>query len=49
MPVPNELQSILTKNGGMVITAQANEAGVSNERLRLLAKAGELERVMPSA
>ena len=45
MPVPNELQAILSKNGGTVTTAQANEVGVSNERLRLLVKAGELERV----
>jgi len=29
----------------MLTTAQANEAGVSNERLRLLTKAGELERL----
>ena len=45
MPIPNELQLILSKNGGTVTTAQANEVGVSNERLRLLAKAGALERV----
>ena len=45
MPTPNELQLILSKNGGTVTTGQANEVGVSNERLRLLAKAGELERV----
>ena len=45
MALPVELQSILTKNGGTVTTAQANTIGVSNERLRLLVKAGELERV----
>ena len=44
MALPDKLQSILTQNGGIVNTAQANEAGVSNERLRLLVKAGELER-----
>jgi predicted transcriptional regulator of viral defense system len=42
--VPLELQSILKKNGGTVTTAQANETGVSNERLRLLVKSGDLER-----
>jgi len=42
--IPEKLQSILTKNGGTVTTAQANEAGISNERLRLLLKSGDLER-----
>jgi predicted transcriptional regulator of viral defense system len=42
--VPDKLQSLLTKAGGTVTTAQANEAGVSNERLRLLVKSGDLER-----
>lgn len=45
MPVPNALQHILSENGGIVTTAQANNAGVSNERLRLLVKAGELDHV----
>ena len=45
MPLPNELQSILAQNSGMVTTTQAKVAGVSNERLRLLVKEGELERV----
>ena len=45
MAVPNELQSVLKQNGGIVTTAQANEAGVSNERLRLLVQSGDLERV----
>jgi predicted transcriptional regulator of viral defense system len=44
--MPKELQSILTKNGGTVTTAQANSAGISNERLRLLVKSGNLERVI---
>lgn len=45
MAMPNELQSVLKQNGGIVTTAGANEVGVSNERLRLLVKSGELERV----
>ena len=45
MAVPNELQTILLQNGGTITTAQANAVGISNERLRLLVKAGELERV----
>jgi hypothetical protein len=45
MLVPNELQEFLNKNGGTITTAQANVIGVSNERLRLLVQAGELERV----
>lgn len=45
MAVPNELQSVLKQNGGIVTTAQANEVGVSNERLRLLVHSGDLERV----
>lgn len=44
MPLPGELQQILSQNGGTVTTAQANIIGISNERLRLLVKAGELER-----
>lgn len=43
--MPNELQSVLNQNGGILTTAQANEVGVSNERLRLLVHSGELERV----
>lgn len=43
--MPNELQSVLKQNGGIVTTAQANEVGVSNERLRLLVYSGDLERV----
>ena len=45
MALPENLQSILSQNGGTITTAQANEVGISNERLRLLLKAGELERV----
>lgn len=45
MSVPNELQIVLEENGGIVTTAQANEVGVSNERLRLLVNTGDLERV----
>jgi len=44
LPLPNKLQTILQKNGGIVTTAQANAAGISNERLRLLVGSGELER-----
>lgn len=46
MAVPNELQSVLKQNGGIVTTAEANEVGISNERLRLLVKSGDLERVI---
>jgi predicted transcriptional regulator of viral defense system len=42
--MPDGLRSILARGGGTITAAQANGAGVSNERLRLLAKAGELER-----
>lgn len=45
MAIPNALQSIMTQNGGVITTAQANEAGISNERMRLFVKSGELERV----
>lgn len=45
MALPNELQSVLKQNGGIVTTAQANKVGVSNERLRLLVHSGDLERV----
>ena len=45
MAIPDNLQSVLALNGGTVTTVQANEAGFSNERLRLLVKSGTLERV----
>ena len=46
MALPDELQSILIKNNGTITTAQANDAGFSNERLRLLVKSGNLEQDM---
>ena len=45
MGIPNNLQILLTNNGGVVTTAQANEIGISNERLRLLVNSDYLERV----
>ena len=45
MALPDNLQSILAQNGGIVTTAQANDAGISNERLRLLVRSGVLDRV----
>jgi predicted transcriptional regulator of viral defense system len=45
LPLPDNLQSILTQNSGTITTAQANDVGISNERLRLLVKSGDLERV----
>lgn len=45
LALPDNLQSILAQNGGIVTTAKANEVGVSNERLRLLVKSGDLERI----
>ena len=45
MAMPNQLQSVLKQSGGIVTNAQANEVGVSNERLRLLVHSGDLERV----
>lgn len=45
MALPDNLQSILSQNGGTFTTAQANDIGVSNERLRLLVKSGDLEWV----
>lgn len=44
MALPNELQSILKQNGGIVTASEANEVGISNERLRLLVRSGDLER-----
>jgi predicted transcriptional regulator of viral defense system len=45
MSMPNKLLSVLKQNGGMITTAQANDVGVSNERLRLLVHSGDLMRV----
>jgi predicted transcriptional regulator of viral defense system len=44
MSVPEQLRLILAQNGGIITTAQANKVDVSNERLRLLVKSGDLER-----
>jgi len=44
LPLPGNLQAFLSQNGGTVTTAQANHIGISNERLRLLVKSGDLER-----
>lgn len=45
MPMPENLQIVLQENGGVITTTGANAAGISNERLRLLVKSGNLERV----
>lgn len=45
MLLPSDLRVLLKKNGGTITAAQANAIGISNERLRLLVKADELERV----
>lgn len=45
MAMPNKLLSVLKQNGGMITAAQANDVGVSNERLRLLVHSGDLKRV----
>ena len=44
MPIPEKLKTLLMQKEGTVTTAEANVAGVSNERLRLLVNSGELER-----
>jgi hypothetical protein len=36
LAIPDKLQVFFTQSGGTITTAQANKAGVSNERLRLL-------------
>lgn len=45
MAIPKGLLSLLDDNNGVILTEQANRVGISNERLRLLVKAGELEHV----
>ncbi len=45
MTIPAELKPILTQNGNTITTAEANAAGISNERLRQLVKRGVLERL----
>ena len=44
MTIPAELKPSLTQNGNTITTAEANAAGISNERLRQLVKRGVLER-----
>ena len=44
VPLPECLRTILADHGA-VTAAQANALGVSNERLRLLVKSGDLDRV----
>ena len=44
MPIPEKLRALLMQKEGTVTTAEANKIGISNERLRLLVKSGELER-----
>jgi len=43
--IPAELQKLLDENNGTVTNKQAAKAGISRERLRLLANVGDLERV----
>jgi len=45
MAMPDNLYSVLSQNNAVVTTSQANEAGISNERLRRLVMEGNLERV----
>jgi len=45
LPLPENLQLIL-KNQGIITAAQANALGISNERLRMLVKSGDLERAV---
>ncbi|MCL2882626.1 MAG: type IV toxin-antitoxin system AbiEi family antitoxin domain-containing protein [Coriobacteriia bacterium] len=45
MSLPVKLQTVLQRCGGVFRASAANAVGVSNERLRLLVKSGELERV----
>jgi predicted transcriptional regulator of viral defense system len=45
MSLPTELREVLSQGGGVFRSAEANAAGVSNERLRLLVGSGDIERV----
>lgn len=45
MAIPDDLSPLFIKNDGTITAAQANSVGISNERLRLLVKSGDLERV----
>jgi len=44
LSIPSGLEDILQQNGGVFRSAEANAIGISNERLRLLVKSGEIER-----
>jgi len=44
LSIPEKLQIFLNESNGVITAAKANQLGTSNERLRLLAKNGELER-----
>ena len=43
--VSGELQKLLDNNNGTITNKQAAEIGISRERLRLLVKTGDLERI----
>jgi predicted transcriptional regulator of viral defense system len=45
MPMPINLERLIKENNGTITAKQANATGISNERLRLLVKAGDLEKV----
>ena len=45
MPLLSSIQSVMEQHNGIISSAQANEFGISNERLRLLVESGVLERV----
>ena len=45
MPTPTNLRNLIKKNDGFITAKQANLIGISNERLRLLLKSGDLEKV----
>jgi len=45
MPAPIKLRNLIHKNEGFISAKQANMIGISNERLRLLLKAGDIEKV----
>jgi len=45
MAVPIGLKNIIRKGNGIVTSKEANAIGISNERLRLLSNAGELEKL----
>jgi len=45
LPLLSSIQSVMEQHNGIISSAQANEFGISNERLRLLVESGVLERV----